>query len=78
MHTGSPLAFLRHSVVVVVWQLVHWVPARLLTIWGRENVRMSTLVGGGLKEVRVRLRQGFRQGEGWGFCVGEDRTSWPG
>lgn len=29
LHTGSPLAFLRHSVVVVVWQLAHDVPARL-------------------------------------------------
>lgn len=29
LHTGSPLAFLRHSVVVVVWQFAHDVPARL-------------------------------------------------
>lgn len=34
MHTGSPLAFLLHSVVVVVWQLAQDVPALLAADWG--------------------------------------------
>lgn len=41
LHTGSPLAFLRHSVVVVVWQFAHDVPARLAADCPQHNEKQK-------------------------------------
>lgn len=53
------MAFSRHTAVMVVWQLVHLAPARLLTFWGEQECEGQCTGGWRTQEVRVRVQAGL-------------------